>query len=329
MAVNPHNKDLIHELAEFLHATEKVAVSVLDKAVAGGETTVTDGLDWLNQRLQPNVVFINRDGYSKMCIDALRIVTTVAGTDYGSTRQRDLAQLWADTTRGYLGELGFQLFLRQKFGVESELGHEQGELSEYLPLDIHRVKKGNEEWRKPNIKLGIKATKWNGIWFDIPGDQFSHSDLHVLVKVGAGRNHLLAWLKLLDVFKEKILPEGQRIGHLTKDDVSKIHLSLPDFEPIPAYICGFVKTEKTYLQQSYSGRLKRLSSMTGKRSYVIQGWNGPIHEGDLDIIRQRESVTGTLAFEGIGSFAHDEGYLFNTGNLQWHEKDWEEIVSSL
>lgn len=324
-----HNPVVVKELESFLQTTEKTAIGILDKAVAGGETTPTDEASWFSERLRPNVVLINQDGYTKMCIDALRIVSSVAGTDYGSTRQRDLAQLWADTTRGYLGELGFQLFLRQNYGVESELGHEQGELADYLPLDIHRVKKSGEDWRIPKMKLGIKATKWNGIWFDIPGDQFKHSHIHVLVKVGAGRNHLLAWLKSLGVFQDKILPEGRRIGHLSNDDVEKIYTALPNFEPIPAYVCGFVKTTNSYDELSYNGRLKRFSAMTKKQSYVIQSWNGPIHEGDLQTIRQRESATGSLTFEGIGSFAHNEGYLFNAGNLHWQKKEWAEVIESL
>jgi hypothetical protein len=38
-------------------------------------------------------------------------------------------------TRGYLGELSFQLFLEKKCGIKSKLGHEKGTLEEYLPME--------------------------------------------------------------------------------------------------------------------------------------------------------------------------------------------------
>ncbi len=36
------------------------------------------------ERLLPNLVFIDEPGYAAMCIDALKIVSTTAGTDFGS-----------------------------------------------------------------------------------------------------------------------------------------------------------------------------------------------------------------------------------------------------
>ncbi len=326
MKINPLD---VKNIQSLLKVGEKEALNILEKAVAGGETTYDEANIWFEERLKPNVVFLDEEGYAKMCIDALKITSSVAGTDYGSTRQRDMAQLWADTTRGYLGELGFKQFLQDKFSIRTELGHEQGELSTYLPLDIHKVQKPNEDLRDPKIKLGVKATKWNGIWFDIPGDQFIHSDIHVLVKVGAGRDHLFAFLKSLSVFKDKVLRRGQSIGHITDTQASDIYEALPNFKSIPAYICGFIKSNATYKSLDYSGRLKRESTKTHQRSYTINTWNGPIHDGDLKSVRDKENVTGKMEFVGIGKFAHDEGYLFNTGNLLWKPQLWSEVVNSL
>lgn len=140
-----------------------------------------------------------------MCIDALKIVSTTAGTDFGSSRQRDFGQVWADMTRGYLGEYAFKKFLEKTYSISCELGHEIGNLGDYLPTDIHNIKKSGESWRKPKLSIGVKAVKWNGIWFDIPSDQFNHSDIHVLVKVGTARDHLFAFFKQLSVFKDKVL----------------------------------------------------------------------------------------------------------------------------
>lgn len=316
-------EEVIQKISSHLSTDAKEAEMILDKAIIGGETTDDDLESWLNNRFIPNLVFIDEDGYARMCIDALKIVGTTAASDYGSSRQRDLGQLWADMTRGYLGELAFKIFLKQN-GIDIELGHEAGELSEYLPNDIHRVKRGSEEFREPKVKVGIKATKWNGIWFDIPGDQFNHSDFHVLVKVGTGRDHLFAYFKKISVFKDKVLRVGQDIGLLSGDEANALYDKLPTFRPIAAYITGFVEKDAEYQDLPYKGR-------GGRLHYKVKEWNGQIKAGDLARIKAKENLTerGRVEFEGIGSFAHDSGYLFNTGNLKWKKKDWEKVFKEL
>jgi len=105
------------------------AEKIIDKAVIGGEA-LKDGdfSEWYNERFLPNCMFIDETGYSRMCVDALKILSRTAATDYGSSRQRDLGQLWADMTRGYLGEYAFLLFLKERWGITAKLGHEIGQL---------------------------------------------------------------------------------------------------------------------------------------------------------------------------------------------------------
>lgn len=300
------------------------AQKIIEKAVSGGEIKDSFGPErWLRERFLPNCVTIDTEGYSKMCIDALKILSTTAATDYGSSRQRDLGQLWGDMTRGYLGEMAFVLFLK-KWGINAELGHEVGELDDYLPTDIHKIQtQGEKAFRDPKIKVGIKATKWNGIWFDIPGDQFNHSDVQVLVKVGVSRDHLFAFFKHLSVFKDKILNEGKRIKAIDDTEAEEMYERLPSFQPILAYICGFTLKDKDYCELPYTGK-------KGRKNYTITGWNGPIRAGDLEKIKELESIgNGKIRFEGIGEFSHENGYLFNTGNLLWKKEDWDEIISRL
>lgn len=316
-------KEATKIIKEKLGTDEADATRILGKAIAGGEITKGFGLEkWLHGRFLPNCVFVDEDGYSKMCVDALKILSLTAATDYGSSRQRDMGQLWADMTRGYLGELAFILFLEQKWGIKAELGHEAGALEDFLPEDIKQIKKKNEPARPPKLKLGIKTTKWNGIWLDIPGGQFNHSDIHVLVKVGAGRDHLFAFFKKLSVFKDKVLKRGQEVGVLTEDAAKELFDKLPSFKPIPAYICGFAPKNGKYSDLCYSGK-------KGRKHYKVQSWNGPINPGDMDTIKEREGISGNVNFEGIGSFAHDKGYLFNTGNLLWQQKDWKNVIDKI
>ncbi len=303
---------------------DQTAQMIIEKAQIGGEITDEFPLDqWLNLRFLPNCILIDERGYSEMCVDALRIVTSTAATDYGGSRQRDLGQLWADMTRGYLGEFGLAIFLRDKFQIDVKLGHEKGKLADFLPMDVHKIKRvGDLDWRDPLIKVSIKTTKFNGIWLDIPNDQFNHSDIHVQVKVDTGRDHLFAFFKQLSVFKDKVLKRGEDIGSLTKQESSELYDSLPVFRPILAYICGYVNVNDHFFELPYRGK-------KGRKNFTITSWNGAIRSGDLQRIKEIEGVNGTIKFEGIGKFAHDNGYLFNSGSLNWNDSGLNVLLSRL
>lgn len=320
-----NKKEAVDIIKERLDTSPKEAGIIIEKSIAGGEITEKFGIkDWINKRFFPNLISIDEKGYSLMCIDALKILSKTAPTDYGSSRQRDLGHLWADMTRGYLGEYAFSLFLKNRWGLTAKLGHEVGKLEDYLPMDIHQIKEPQAEYRSPRLKIGIKAIKWNGIWMDISGDQFNHSDIHVLVKVGTGRDHLFAFFKKISVFKDKILKIGQEVGSLSEKEAESLYEDLPSFKPISAYICGFVRKDAGYSNLSYTGKKGRLH-------YTICSWNGPINPGDINSIKKKENISekGKIKFEGIGSFAHDKGYLFNTGSLLWQEDDWNLVRNRL
>lgn len=102
-------------ISEKLDIPIQEAQIIIKKALLGKEFFDNSTLDkWLNDRFLPNIVFIDETGYAKMCIDALKILNSVAGTDYGSSRQRDFGQIWGDMTRGYLAEYAFVIFLQEK-----------------------------------------------------------------------------------------------------------------------------------------------------------------------------------------------------------------------
>lgn len=301
------------------------AEDLLHKAFIGGEIEVPEKkgvIDWVENRLIPNCAYIDEAGYAKMCVDALKILHSTAGTDYGSTRQRDMGQLWADMTRGYLGELAMKQLLESRWGIRIDLGHEVGALSDYLPLDIHRVTKSGETPRPPKLKVSIKTTKAIGIWLDIPGSQFSHSDIHLFVKVCAGRDHLFSFFKSISVFKDKVLKKGVESGSLSETESSDLFSRLPDFRPIPAYVCGFAKKDGCYESLSYKGN-------KGRKHYEIKKWSGPYDPKDIATIKDKESVQGQVRFTGINEFSNQPRYLFNAGSLFWEEKEWREMTNML
>src|SRR5690606_33759463 len=123
------DKEVGKFIADHLSIADAQAEKIIEKAVDGGEVE-SDLATWLDQRFLPNLVWIDEIGYTKMSINALKIVNKTAATDYGSSRQRDFGQMWGDMTRGYLAEYAFSQFLRQNWEIESTLDHETGELSD-------------------------------------------------------------------------------------------------------------------------------------------------------------------------------------------------------
>ena len=298
---------------------------ILLKAYEGGEfNNVSDCEDWYNNRFSESLVKIDEDEYAKMCIDALKTVQYTVASDFGGARQRDLGQLWGDMIRGYLGEIAFKKFLNNKWGIESKLAHQKGKLKDFLDTDIAIVKLPGQDWRKPYKNIGIKTTKMRGVWFDIPGDQFNHSDFHVLVKVGVERDHLFGFFKKISVFKDKILRLGQDIGALDGDESDLIFDKLPNLKPINAYISGFVNTKDSFSELPYKGKMGRIH-------YKVTAWNGPYYPEDIEKIKHKENLTarGKVEFLGIGSFTNQSRFLFNTGSLKWEKEHWESFVNSL
>ena len=104
----------------------------------------------------------------------------------------------------------------------------------------------------------------------------------MLIKIGAKRDHLFAFFKNLSVFKDKVLKRGEEVGLLSREESANLFDSLPSFEPIPAYVCGFAMKNKTYSQLAYEGSKKRIH-------YTITSWNGPIRAGDLELIKKKGS----------------------------------------
>jgi hypothetical protein len=303
-----------------LDRTESTAV--VQAAVVGREcerdSTAIES--WINDRLIPNTVFIDQDGYLEMCIAALRTVPSTVATDFGSSRQRDLGQIWGDKTRGYLGEYALKLYLKKIFDLEIDLAHQEGELGDFLASDIARVMVDGK-WREPDLKVGVKTTKMNGIWLDIPNNQFAHSDVHVAVKLAVPTDHLFSFMKSVGIFRDTILRLAVVKGHIDQTEASRIDDQIPSLKRIPAYLCGIADARTTYGALPYEGR-------KGTKNFTIDGWKGERRPGDLDAIRAKESAA-KAEFERIGKFSHELGFLFNTGSLEWDTTAWSNLVNAL
>lgn len=315
-------ESVIKRLSEIFLVPEAGAKKFLDKSKASGEISHQISPEqWLEQRIIPNTVYVNQNEYAQMCIDALKIVPNMASTNFGTAQQRDLGQSWADTTRGYIGELACQKFLAERYETIVELDHAAGDRDKYIEKDIHqvfdRIKKVN---REPNLSVGIKSAKTNAMWLDIPS--FSSAEAHVFVQLEIGLSHLFAFFKGLSVFKDKVLKKGVDEKFLTEEESQTIWDTLPNLTDIPAYITGFVWRDIQYKRLSYTGKM-------GIKHYKINSWCGPFEKSNLTEIKQLENVPGDVNFLGIENFSKASRHLFNTGSLLWKKDDWDQLVSKL
>ena len=312
----------LERLADFIGASKDEALKIIEKAYISGECERSpDSIrEWIDSRFMPNTVFIDHAGYSEMCIAALRTAQSTVATDFGSSRQRDLGQIWSDKTRGYLGEYAFKQYLSEKYGIEVTLGHAEGSIAEYEGSDVRGISTSKGE-RPPFLSIGIKQVKMNGMWFDIPNDQFNKSDIHVCVKVGVATDHLFSFFKSISVFRDKVSKLGTDNNFITGEESTRIYDAIPSMSKIHAYITGFVRSSFPFLDLPYTGRKT-------PTKFVINCWNGQIKSGDIARIASAEHRNiNKIEFEQIQKFSHDNGYLFNTGSLLWKPEDWQTMLA--
>lgn len=289
--------------------------------------------EWIKW-LEWSSVILDEDDYLKAALHGLRLAPKIAATDYGTSRQRDLGQLWADTIRGFLGEIAFVKWMYERFGLSAELDYRRGSLEEFLPSDIKSV-----DGREPRLKISVKTTKLNGIWLDIPGDQIARSDVYVLVRVGVTREHLIAFLKKISVIADKLMRIALEKGFLKEEELAEIWDSIPEFSPLPAYIAGFldkleivdhIKSKYSIIEADGEVKVKRV---------IINKYLGFWHPGETvyennlkELLKRRgKSVRDDMdiEFEGIGDFSRTLHFIASSGVLKKSREEWESIIMRL
>ena len=321
MNINPNH---IKKISDLLKLSENNSRIFYEKSFIAGEfLNESDFDDWFENRLKRNIIFLSKSDYEEMCLNSLKALRNFAETDFGSSRQRDFNQKWADTTRGYLGEKALQKFL-EKFKISVKLQHKAGELNDFIGTDIHEIKKpGENRLRTPKKTIGIKTTKLNGMWLDIPGAQFHHSDYHILIKLMLEKDHIFSFFKEISIFKDKLLKRAVEKGYFKKNEADEFFNTIPNLEKIPAYITGFVKSSDFKSDHYFYAGKK------GRKHYTIQSWRGRYKSSFLQKIKEKESIEGDIKFQGIGEFSHDDAYIFNTGSLNFSSDGWNTFTDSL
>ncbi|MEM2197199.1 MAG: hypothetical protein QW290_08980 [Sulfolobales archaeon] len=340
---------LPQELLEVESHTKKTSKSFLERLCEGivrsrDAENFKSEKEWA-ENLVFSSVLLTRNEYLEATVHALRLAPKIAATDYGTSRQRDLAQIWTDAIRGFLGEIAFRKWLRERFGIEVKLDFRRGPLEEFLPSDLTRIKKPREEWRKPKLRVSIKTTKLQGMWLDVPYAQLEHSDVFVLVRVGVSRGHFLAFLKDISVIMDKILTLAQNQGlEVSREEFQD---SIPEFKNIPAFVVGFfdknevadkLQDRRTVLTVDGDLKKKRSGGYRLILNRFAGWWNPKDPECKKRVVdnfmkthpRVRlDADKLNIEFEGLGEISETLHFLVSSGALKQRREDWEKLINRL
>lgn len=303
---------------------DKFTDHYLQKIINGDEIKDLDNefSNWLKNRFEPNLIFLDEQDYLRASINALKTYGNIAGTDYGSSRQRDKVQIWSDTIRGYLGELAIQKKIKRDFNIDVHLAHEEGKLSDYIESDIPKIKLKDENVRDNKLKISIKTTKWSGVWLDCPGDQYNHSDAFILVKINTGTEHLMSFFKNMKFLENILLKEGLEHGVINEDEKNKILSKITDFDKISlfAYVAGY-HFRKSDTKITYEGK-------KGRKNYEITSAQGYLLDGFTEQVKLEQNLekNAKVKFVGIGEFTSNNKFIINTGRLKFSKEDWKKLV---
>ena len=295
-------------------------------ALTGGEIAQCGSPEaWFRERAGFASVTLDSTDYVSALTHSLRIAPSLAGTDYGTSRQRDLGQLWTDIARGFLGEIGLAKFLKERFGVELVLDYSIGPIEDYLPSDIKAIRLQSGREIEPNLKISFKTTKFNGIWLDIPGAQVSRSDAFVLIKLGISREHFVGFLKWISFIRDKLLPQAIRVGAIDQAGADELWNNLPSFDRIPCYVAGFIDRE--LIQSPPSAEYRPMRKRDGTlKGYLMKRYLGWVKEGRPDCVP--DEVRGAdWQFESIGSFSKENHFVATTGCLKYSEEEWRALLN--
>ena len=149
MVINKKDRELYKKYSPKLAETlklpnnERFIDDYFSKVIVGSEIeNLNDNSfeDWLENRLRPNLFFLDKRDYLETAIEALETTGNIAKTNFGSAQQRDEMALWINKITGYLGELAFKKKLIKDFNMDCKLPHSVGTAEENMPSDIPLIK---------------------------------------------------------------------------------------------------------------------------------------------------------------------------------------------
>jgi hypothetical protein len=311
------------------HISENNAIHLSEQLIRGadGGLEIVDFEKWIEERFKPQLVWMNNDDYTRAITRALPQALKFAAADFGSSRQRDLGQLWTDTARGFLGEIAFQRFLQERYTItiEHDITMDKSR-EEYIATDIKAIKDAtNGNMRLPKLNVSVKTGKFNARWMDeYAASKTARIDALVFVRVGTVREHFIAFLKAISFISTKLFPAAEKLGELTAKESQELWKSIPEFEPIPAYISGFL------LRRTLRFPIHEIHiNLVGRKNQKIVLSHG-VGNFSLDVLRADERIKAIdpdsrlpIVIDGIGCEVTDTPHFFaNTGALSFGSENW-------
>lgn len=310
-------------------SAKTLAVQLLRGAEGGLEFNISFK-DWL-VKLEKHLVWLDREDYVRALTRALWLAPQFAATDYGGSRQRDMAQVWTDTARGFLGEIALAKFFKEKFCIGIKLDRRRGDLAEFLPTDIAQIKLPDQEWRRPRKMVSIKTAKFNGRWLDAPGAQIEHSDIFILSRIGILRHHFLAFLKAISFLKDKLFVTARDVGELSEEEAEQLWNEIPEFELFPASIVGWLNKNELNLPIHMINA--KVRGIKHRRIAVAQGVGlftpETIRNHALICELDPQGDITRIDIEPIIEGFTGRKFLAHSGAFKNDEENWHQLISML
>lgn len=315
------------------------ALGLARQIVAGAEKEFDDFDNWLKNRFLPQIIWLTIDDYTKGITRALPQALTFAQSRPDNFKQRNFLRLWIDTARGLLGEIAVQRFFTERLGlqIQQDTSLDQ-DLDDYISTDIKFVKEPSGDYRQTKINTSIKTGKFNARWLDeYSAPKIAQIDAFIFVRLGTPKEHFVAYLKDISFLKTKLFPKAIELGELTADSSSALWDSIPEFEPIPAYISGFLmRQDLTYPihfvtaeitgNENYKGRDTRKIHI--KKGVGVLTRNNLYARPDFQELDPEDKLK--VIIKGIEKEIDNKDHFYaNTGSFNYGIESWRRLTSRL
>ena len=325
-------QNILEEHIEPGQTSRKLSEQVLKSAKDGLEFNGVTFGDWLETRFKYQLVWLDSDDYAKALTRALWLAPHFAGTDFGTSRQRDMGQEWTDTARGFMGEIAAGKFLKEKFDVEVLPITRRGAAQEFMETDIEDIILPNHQKSASKIKVSIKTGKFNSRWLDV-GTQYTYSDVYMFVKVGVLRSHFLSFLKDISFLRDKLFPRAMALNELGEEESKTLWDEVPTLQPLPAYVAGYIN--KPNPNSPITSLNWRIKSGRKTRSIVVMQGVGIMNAETIRSVEEIKQIDpeGRLSIEIEPIIKQleqrDTHFLASCGGLYWGSDNMSSLVKKI
>ncbi len=242
------------QASEYLHLTPKVFENYAQK---GREIPIQRigrmrkvnkvHLDDWQKYFDETTVNLSEDNYfESLCFALEKFYSGAPRANFATSMQREAGKYLSDHISGYLGELAFQLFLKNKFKIEIRLDNNVDGL--VRSQDIVSVSRRRGVENQSSFKVSVKTSKIKNIWLIVGKNEIElpdrKSDYYIFVRVDLCSDHIVRLIR----------------EHPAVEKIKEIIPPLDEY--IQAQVCGFIEVAKL------EGPTKQVDAQEISLSYV-------------------------------------------------------------